>query len=89
MAKKDIIFEELTRAERVLLLSAFDYNVDSEGFILSPSGSKIQSKEIPSTFLRVEDSAFVPGGSFDVIDGTPTAISKFIRERSEAVEPSD
>lgn len=80
---KNIIFEELNKEERILLLKAFDYDVDSEGFILSPSGSKIPSKEVPSTFIHINNVALTPG-TLEVIDGTPTAISKFIRERLES-----
>jgi hypothetical protein len=83
--KKKIVFEELGKEERILLLRAFDYDVDSEGYIISPTGSKIPSKETPSTFLRVEDSALITG-SLEVIDGTPTTISKFIREKVETAE---
>ena len=35
---KDIVFEELGEKERILLLRAFDYDVDSEGFIALPGG---------------------------------------------------
>ena len=80
-----IIFEELSKEERIVLLRAFDYDVDSEGFILCSAGSRIPSKETPSTFLHVEDSTLI-AGSLEVIDGTPTAISKFIRERVETGE---
>ena len=86
MAKK-IVFEELNKEERTLLLRAFDYDVDSEGFILDHTGSRISSKEIPYKHLRVEDSSLVPG-SLEVLDGTPTAISKFIREKVEVGDSS-
>ena len=79
---KKVVFEELRKEERILLLRAFDYDVDAEGYILDRSGSKIQSAEIPTKFLKVEDSSLVPG-SLDVIDGTPTALSKYIREKVE------
>lgn len=81
MAKK-IIFEELGVQERTLLLRAFDYDVDAEGYVLDQAGSRIPSKEIPSEFLRVENSTLVPG-SLEVIDGTPTSIAKYIREKVE------
>jgi hypothetical protein len=84
---KDIVFEELGEKERILLLRAFDYDVDSEGFILKPDGSRIHSKENPSTFIKVTDSTLV-AGSLKVLDGTPIAISKFIRERVEKSDDS-
>lgn len=80
MAK--VVFEELSKEERALLLRVFDYDVDAEGFILSPTGSRIPSDERPSTFLRVDDTMFTPG-SLVISDGTPTSISKFIREKVE------
>ncbi|MGA3289759.1 MAG: hypothetical protein ABSD42_05925 [Candidatus Bathyarchaeia archaeon] len=84
---KKIIFEELTKEERTLLLRAFDYNVDSEGYILDQTGSKIPSEEAPLEFLKVDNSTLIPG-SLGVIDGTPTSISKFIRMKVEAAEPT-
>jgi len=81
-----IVFEELSKEERTLLLRAFDYDVDSEGYILDQTGSKIPSEEIPSTFLKVEDATLIPG-SLGVIDSTPTSIAKFIRMKVEVTEP--
>lgn len=86
MASK-IQFEELSKEERVLLLKACEYDVDSEGYVLTSNGDRIPSEEIPSTFLRVEDSTLIPG-SLKVIDGTPTAISKFIREKVATGDPT-
>jgi hypothetical protein len=83
---KKIIFEELGKEERTLLLRAFDYDVDEEGYIIDQAGSRIPSKEIPSKYLRVEDSMLIPG-SLEVVDGTPTSIAKFIREKVEVGEP--
>ena len=84
---KKIIFEELSFDERSLLLRAFDYDIDSDGYIIDNTGSKIPSKETPSKFLKVADSTLIPG-SLEVIDGTPTSISKFIREKVEVGEQS-
>ncbi len=80
MMKSEIKFDELPKDQRILLIRAFDFDVDSSGFILTPSGSKIPSEEFPGEFLTVNSAAFIPG-SLKVIDGTPTAISKFIREK--------
>ena len=82
---KEIIFEELKRDEKILLLRAFDYDVDSEGYIITFSGSRIESKEFPTKFIHIDEASFIPG-SLEIIDGTPTAIAKFIRER---VDKSD
>ncbi len=80
--KKEIIFDELGGKERILLLRAFDYDVDKEGYVLNPSGSRIQSKENPLRFIHSKGASLIPG-SLEVIDGTPPSISKFIRERVE------
>lgn len=80
---KNVIFEELDKDKKILLLRAFDYDVDSNGYVLTVSGSKIQSNENPSTFLHIDNVALTPG-SLDVIDGTPTSISRFIREKLES-----
>jgi len=79
---KDIVFEQLTEDETKLLLRAHDFDVDDEGYILSPSGNRIPSDEMPSQFLWAKDAALVPG-SLRPIDGSPTSISKFIREEME------
>jgi hypothetical protein len=79
---KEIIFEKLEKKEALLLLKAFDYDVDSEGYVVSPQGSRVASEENPKDFIRLEEAALTPG-SLDVIDGTPISISKFIREKLE------
>lgn len=77
---KEIMFEELGENERILLLRAFDYDVDKEGNVLSPSGEKIRSKENPNKFIKAKFAALMPG-SLEVIDGTPTAISEYLRKK--------
>ena len=76
--KKEIIFEELGESERVLLLRAFNYDVDEEGYVLTQNGKKIQSKENPNRFIKAKFAALVPG-SLEVIDGTPTILSEYLR----------
>jgi len=79
----EIIFQELDEKERILLLRAFDYNVDEAGFIISPSGDKLRSKENPSRFIEAKFASLVPG-SLEVIDGTPSAIAEFlVRKESQ------
>ncbi|MBU4300815.1 MAG: hypothetical protein ABIF85_03540 [Nanoarchaeota archaeon] len=80
--KKDIKFETLGKDEKIILLRAFDYDVDSEEYVLTPNGGRIPSAEIPTKFLKLEEAAFIPG-SLNIIDGTPASISKFIRETVE------
>ncbi len=80
--QKEIIFEQLERDEKIILLRAFNYDVDAEGYILTQNGNKIPSEDIPSKFIKVDEAALIPG-SLKVIDGTPMSLSKFIRERVE------
>ncbi len=92
-------FEELGVPERTLLLRAFDYNVDEEGFILDPKGSKIRSGEEPQRYLTVEEAMIVSYTATDVslgdhktleiLDGTPSSISKFIRKIKAAEDLKD
>jgi len=77
---KELVFEKLTKEEAMLLLKAFDYDVDEAGCIVTPSGAKIRSDETPKEYLKLEEAALIPG-SLDVIDGSAPSISKFIRER--------
>lgn len=76
---REITFEELGEMERILLLRAFDYDVDKNGYVLSPNGQKISSSDNPKKFIKIQEASLMPG-SLKVIDGTPTAISKYLRE---------
>jgi len=73
-------FKELRIAERILLLRAFDYNVNAMGQVIDPSGSVIMSDEDPDKCLMIEDVMIISGGRgfIEVLDGTPTSISKFL-----------
>lgn len=77
-----VIFEELTKEEKILLLSAYDYDITEDEFVLDPNGNKIASQEIPSKFLKLDEVALT-AGSLNIMDGTPSSISKFIREKVE------
>jgi hypothetical protein len=78
-----IIFQELGEKERILLLKAFDYSVDEEGIVLSPSGERIRSRENPSKFIEARFASLIPG-SLEVVDGTPSAIAEFlVRKESQ------
>lgn len=77
---KQIIFQELGEKERILLLRAFGYDVDGEGYVLDFSGQRVKSDENPKRFIQAKFAALLPG-SLKIIDGTPTAISEFLRER--------
>ena len=78
--------EELGIRERVLLLRAFDYDIDSEGFVLDPQGTKMRSDEDPKKYLKIGDVMIVSGAgkSLEVLDGTPTSISKLLRKVEDA-----
>ena len=77
--REEIIFEELGEKERILLLRANDFDVDKEGYVLNSSGNRIQSKENPKKFIKAKFACLIPG-SLEVIDGTPIAISEFLRK---------
>ena len=77
---QEIIFEELGEKERALLLRAFDYDVDEDGYILTPSKERIRSKENPNKFIEARFALLAPG-SLEIMDGTPTAISEFLRKK--------
>lgn len=79
------IFESLEEEKLKVLLNAHGYSVDEDGFILDENETKIKSDEIPSEFLKLEDAALV-SGSLKVEDGSPTSISKLIREKATAYE---
>ena len=86
--KKELIFDELGRNERTLLLRAFDYDVDSEGDVLDKNGKKIKSNENPNKSIKAEFATLVPG-SLEIIDGTPTALAKYLREKIESEDNDD
>ena len=74
-------FEELDIKERTILLAAFDYGVDAEGYILTPNGDRIFSKEKTGECLKVDNTLLIsgPGGKLEIHDGTPIAISAYLR----------
>lgn len=78
----DFEVDELSTDELKLLLEAHDYTVDSEGYILDEVNERIPSEEIPKEFLRIDNLAAVTG-SFKLIEASPTAISKYFREKIE------
>jgi len=83
---QELEFLELTSEERLLLLRIFDHDLDDEGFIIDSTGSRIPSQEIIYNYIHGENALLAPG-SLEVLDGTPTSISKFLRERVES--PAD
>ncbi len=80
-----IIFEEFGEKERILLLRAFDYDVDEDGYILTQSRERIRSKENPSRFIEAKFALLAPG-SLEIMDGTPTAISEFLIKKESSKE---
>lgn len=78
----EIIFESLNDEEEKILLQAFGYDVDSQGYIIDENGEKMTSEEVPSKKLKTDNSALVPG-SLKVIDASPTSLSKFLRQVEE------
>lgn len=81
--KREIIFEELGEKERILLLRAFDYDVDEKGYIINQNGQKIKSNESPNKFIQAKFACLFPG-SLEIIDGTPTALAKYLIEKIES-----
>ena len=69
---------------REVLLWAHGYGVDKEGFVIDLEGNRIPSQENPLAAILIDEVLLTPG-SLEVLDGTPTAISKYLREQ---VEPS-
>ena len=78
-------FKELRLAERILLLRAFDYNVNAMGQVIDPEGSVMLSDETPAKCLMIEEVMIISWGrgSIEVLDGTPASISKFLRRIEE------
>lgn len=80
-----INIEELKRDERLILLRAFGFDIDKDGYILEVDGSRVKSQEQPLHGVHI-NNVLLTSGSLNVLDGTATAVSKYIRE---AVEQSD
>ncbi len=79
---KKFEFEEISDEEKKLLLSAFDYHVDSEGNIIySLLNTKVISKDTREP-LTLKNATFV-NGSLKIIDSDPVTISRFLREEVE------
>ena len=78
-------FEEIGIPERKALLWAYGYSVEEDGTILSPENQKLLSEENPLEYLKIGEVLITPSkrGSLDIRDGTPTSISKYLRENEE------
>jgi len=85
--QEEILIEELGEKERILLLRANNFDVDKEGYVINPYGKKIISKQNPKKFIKAKFACLIPG-SLEVIDGTPVAISEFLR-KEESIKESD
>lgn len=72
-------FEEITNDEKKILLSAFGYSVDDEGYIIdSLLNQQVISPETKKPFT-LENATFVQG-SLKIIDSDPLTISRYLRE---------
>ena len=77
-----ITLMEIPIKSREVLLWAYDYSVNEEGSIIDREGNRIHSQENPTDEIHIDEVLLV-GGSLEVLDGTPTAISKYLREQVE------
>ena len=77
---QELIFEDLPLDGKKLLLSAFDYSVDDDGYIIDNLlGEKVSSLGKP---IKVEEATFT-NGSLKIMDSDPVTISRFLREKIE------
>jgi hypothetical protein len=79
-----IIIEELSRKEKEILLKAYAYEVDDDGYIINLDGTRVSSQEQPLHGIHIDNVLLVPG-SLEVLDGTAPAVAKYLRE---TVEPA-
>ena len=80
-----IQYEKLDLTERIILLKAFDYDVDEEGFIIDLTGSRIPSDEGPYKYLKFEDAmiALSYHPCLKISDGTSISISELLSTCAE------
>jgi hypothetical protein len=79
MAVKNFEFEEISDEQKKLLLSAFGYSVDQEGYIIdSLLARKVISQETRQPFT-LKNTTFVQG-SLRLIDSDPLVVSRYLRE---------
>ena len=76
-------FEELSDEEKKLLLNAFSYDVDDEGFIIDKALNERLFSNDTKRFISFDNAGLVPG-SLKIIDTTPLTISKFLREKIDS-----
>lgn len=77
---EEFIFEDLPLDGKRLLLSAFDYSVDDEGYIIDNLLSeKVRCSGRP---IKVEEATFT-NGSLKIMESDPVNISRFLREKIE------
>jgi len=80
--KDEFQFEELTEAEKKLLLSAYDYSVDGEGNIIDDALNEKVLSKVTNQPLTLKNVALI-SGSLKLMDSDPLTISKFLREEIE------
>lgn len=81
MANK-LEYEELGKDEKEILLNAFGYELDEDGFILDAQlKEKLVSKSLGKE-MHVDSVALTPG-SLKIIDASPISMSRFLRERED------
>lgn len=77
-----VVLEDLTADEKELLLSAFGYSIDEEGFIVDTLlGERVTSKNTRQP-LKSNSVAMIPG-SLNFIDADPVTLSEFLRNKEE------
>ena len=79
----ELIIDELSREEKILLLKAFNYDIDEDDKIVNVDGSLVLSQEQPLQGIHIDHVMMVPG-SLKILDGTATAVSKHLREIFES-----
>lgn len=77
---EDFQFDELNQDELELLLSAFGYSTDHEGYIVDRLLNERVRSKTTNNWLKATDAALMPG-SLKIIDSDPVAVSKYLREQ--------
>ena len=80
--------EELDNEEKKLLLKAFNYEVDEDGFIKDKLLDELLISRETKQPIHLKNAALTPG-SLKIFEATSVAISKFLRQKVELNDNGD
>jgi len=77
---QELKFETLSREEAQILLKAYDYDLDSEDYIIDTENNKRITEN--GEYVHISNAALLPG-SLRINKSDPLSLSEYMRESEE------